>query len=78
MSVKFNHDTDDIQRQINSLYSQIASGYNDGFVQWGCKKDLHRIKFQIDNLLNQCPTFAGEDKWLEEQAKLQTWDKLKQ
>ncbi len=78
MGVKFNHDVDDISRQLGSLYTHATSPYNDGWTQWACKKDLYQLKFKIDNLLTKCDTFAGEREWLTEQEKLQTWDKLKQ
>jgi hypothetical protein len=28
-------------------------------------------------MLENCPTFSGEDEWLEEQAKERTWKILK-
>lgn len=39
---------------------------NDGFTQFGIKKDLIEIKFLLNDLLETCPTFAGEEEWLQE------------
>ena len=46
-------------------------GANDpnltGFVNWPCKQDLYRVKFAVDNMLEQTSTFFGEQEWLVEQ-----------
>lgn len=39
---------------------------NDGFYQFGIKKDLMEIKFLLEDLLETCPTFVGEEEWLHE------------
>lgn len=39
---------------------------NDGFTQFAIKKDLIEIKFLLEDLLETCPTFAGEEEWLHE------------
>ena len=41
----------------------------DGYTQWGCKQDLYRIKFMLDELLEKGHTFVPETEWLEEQEK---------
>jgi hypothetical protein len=50
--------------------------YNDGYVQWHCKQDLYRVKFELDRLLASSPHFSMELEWLEEQQKQQVWDIL--
>jgi hypothetical protein len=39
---------------------------NDGYTQFAIKKDLMEIKFLLDDLLENCPTFVGEEEWLHE------------
>jgi len=39
---------------------------NDGFTQFEIKKDLIEIEFLLKDLLETCPTFAGEEEWLQE------------
>jgi len=39
---------------------------NDGFTQFAIKKDLMEIKFLLEDLLENCPTFVGEEEWLHE------------
>lgn len=48
----------------------------DGFVTWGCKQDLYRIKFYLEEQLKQCPTYSVEAEWLEDQRKEQVWKAL--
>ena len=39
---------------------------NDGFMQFEIKKNLMEIKFLLEDLLETCPTFYGEEEWLQE------------
>jgi len=45
----------------------------DGFVTWGCKQDLYNIKFILDEIIKNAPTYVGEQEWLDERAKEKTW-----
>ena len=54
----------------------MNSPYTDGFSGFEYKKDLYRIKAYLDNALDKAPTFADEDKWLEEFNTEQAFDKL--
>jgi hypothetical protein len=45
----------------------------DGFVTWGCKQDLYTVKFILEEILENSPTYAGEQEWLDERAKEKTW-----
>lgn len=73
-----------IQRwNVESIISQLrqagrecSSSYNDGFVAWGCKQDLYQIYFELHEILNYCPEFAGEKEYLNEKSKKQMWEKL--
>jgi hypothetical protein len=59
----------DIVSQINAATYECTSPYNDGFVGWGYKQDLYKIKFILEDALRRCPTYVGEDEWLREQDK---------
>lgn len=48
----------------------------DGFVGWDCKQRLYEIKFAIDEALAKCPSFSGEDEWLEEKRAERAFKKL--
>jgi site-specific DNA-methyltransferase (adenine-specific) len=41
------------------------------------KKDLYRLKWQLDKVLESAPTYYGEEQWLEEQEKEHVWNELK-
>jgi len=65
MGFKKNWNVIDIVSQINIMTLECRSPLNDGFTQWGIKQDLLRIKWILDDALNRCPTFAGEEEFIE-------------
>lgn len=71
-----------IIQDLRRCHAQVASVYNDGFTAWACKQDLYRVKFELDEMLANSPTFADEEKWLAEQQlerdQRRAWAKLKQ
>ena len=69
MGFQIRWDKLDIERQINRMAGEINSPYNDGFTGFYTKQDMYRMKWLIEDALNRCPTFAGEDEWLREQEK---------
>lgn len=66
-----------IQSELYKLYGEIKSPYNDGYTSWGLKQELYEIKFLIDKLIKDSPTFTPEEEWLEEQHKKHVWSELK-
>jgi hypothetical protein len=42
---------------------------NDGFIAWGAKQDLYRLKWIIEDALRRCPDFSPEKEWLKEQEQ---------
>ena len=69
MGHKYQLDMTLIAGQINSAVYEVNSGYNDGFVGWGYKQDLYRLKWLLDDAIKRCNTFSPEDEWLREQEK---------
>lgn len=57
----------EIERQLYRIYSGAVDSYETGYNNWPCKKDLYRVKFLVDELLEKCPTFTPEEEWLREQ-----------
>lgn len=39
---------------------------NDGYSAFELKKKLMDVKFLLEDLLETCPTFVGEEEWLHE------------
>lgn len=64
---------DRILQDLRSCHAQVTSVYNDGFTSWACKQDLYRVKFELDKMLKDSPTFADEQEWVEQQ---QIWKVL--
>ena len=55
---------------------ELHSNYNDGYNQFEIKKDLHRIKWLLDEIMRDAPTFAGEDAFLKEHDQTKMWRTL--
>ena len=64
---------EEIANQLRSCGYAMNDPNMDGFTTWGCKQDLYRIKFILDEILESGPTYRGEQEWLEERAKEKTW-----
>jgi hypothetical protein len=70
MGFKYNYDAEKVYSQINYLKSTANSRYNDGFIQFGAKQDLYKLKWAIEEALSQCPAFGStEDDWVRNQEK---------
>jgi vancomycin permeability regulator SanA len=65
-----------VSHQIYMSGVELNSPRNDGFVAFEIKKDLHRLKFLLDEILKDSPEFAGESEFLQEQSKKQMWRAL--
>lgn len=70
-------DENNIINELRRAYVEVASPYNDGFTSWMCKQELYRIKFELDALLEKCPTFADEEEFLKQHEQQQIWKRLK-
>ena len=62
-----NWNVKEVENQLQRMYYACTDSHMDGFVTWGCKQDLYRVKFLVDELLKNCPNFVGEEEWLREQ-----------
>jgi hypothetical protein len=70
-------DMNAISHQIWAIRYEATSPRNDGWVSFGAKQDLYRLKWQIDEALASCGNFAGETQWLNEQEQLRIVEILK-
>ena len=71
------------QMDYNSLHHQIYmsgvelhSPYNDGYTTFEIKKDLHKLKWLLDEIMADSPTFVGEDDFLKEHEQTKMWRTL--
>jgi len=69
MGYKKNWDVANVAQQINTMVYEMNSGRTDGFVGWGIKQDLYRIKWLAEDALKRSSAFSGEKEWLREQEQ---------
>ena len=48
----------------------------DGFVTWGCKQDLYQLLWHVEDTLDKCSTYAGEDAFVRDREKQKTFELL--
>jgi len=63
--------------QIRKAIVEMNSPYSDGYSAWGIKQDLYLLKFMLDKVLANAPTFVGEEEWLKEQSQSKMMEILK-
>ena len=70
-------DYNSVHHQVYMAGVELHSHYNDGYTQWAIKQDLYRIKWLVDNILKDSPSFAGEEEFLKEYEQVVMWRTLK-
>lgn len=73
MGYRQDWDAHAIKHSLWKMAYECSSPRNDGFTQFEIKKELLEIKFLIDDLVKDTPTFEGE----QEIYNLRLLDKLK-
>jgi len=61
MGFKKSWDEGEIISQLRKMAVECKSPYNDGFTAMYIKQDLLQIKFLLDDLIESCPKFVGEE-----------------
>lgn len=56
-----------ISNQLRSAAYTCSDPYQDGFSTWPIKQELYQLKWLLDDLIRQCPTYVDEQSWLQEQ-----------
>ena len=72
MGFKYSYTAEDMSnavRTINAIKYDARDMRLDGYVQWGAKQDLWRLKWILDQALKDCPHFSIEDEWLKEEEQ---------
>jgi len=70
-------DMNAIRHGIWAMRAEMNSAYNDGFVTWGVKQELYRLKWLVDASLASASRYAGEEEWLNEEEQKKVWSILK-
>lgn len=69
MGFKYSYDITKAAREINACVYDVNSSLNDGFIAWGAKQDLYRLKWILEDALKRCNKFGPEEDWVKEQEK---------
>jgi hypothetical protein len=69
-------DVPQIISALRAAAAETASPYNDGFTAWHCKQDLLQVKYALEHMLKDLPTFADEPQYIQELEKQQVWHVL--
>ena len=69
-------DYNSVHHQIYIAGVELHSPYNDGYTTFEIKKDLHKLKWLLDEIMNDAPTFTGEDEFLKEHEQTKMWRTL--
>lgn len=62
MGYRKDWDINAIKHSLWVMSAECSSSRNDGFTAFEVKKELLDLKFLIDDLLAECPTFVGEEE----------------
>lgn len=64
-------------RVINLLAYDASDANSTGWVAFGAKQDLYRLKWILESAINRCPDFGTmENDWLREHEKQKVWNIL--
>ena len=77
MGFKYSYDIAKAAREINAAAYDCCDNKLDGYIQWGAKQDLYRLKWVLEDALRRCPKFSIEDEWIREEDKKRLMQILK-
>jgi hypothetical protein len=66
-----------IEQELWKIKFACTDPRMDGFTTWGCKKDLIVLKYYIDEMLEQCPTYSVEQEFVDKLEQQKTFNLLK-
>ena len=55
-----------IKGDLSMIAHECSWPGNDGYTAFELKKKLMDVKFLVEDLIEKCPTFVGEEEWLHE------------
>ena len=65
-----------VSHQIYMAGIELRSNYNDGWNQWAIKQDLYKLKWLLDEIIADSPTFVDEENFLKEHSEKKMWKTL--
>ena len=76
MGFKKPMDYNSVSHQIYMAGVELHSPKNDGFTQWEIKKDLYKLKWLLDQIMDDSSTFVDEEQFLKEHEQVKMWRTL--
>lgn len=76
MGFKKPMDYNSVSHQIYMAGVELHSPKNDGFTQWEIKKDLYKLKWLLDQIMDDSSTFVDEEQFLKEHEQVTMWRTL--
>lgn len=55
-----------IMTDLRQAYYICSDPKQDGFTTWPIKQELYEIKWMLDDLIKNCPTYSLEEDFLKE------------
>lgn len=72
-----NWNRQEIEHEIHKIKWATTDPRMDGFTTWVWKQDLIRLKYCIDEALADCPTYYGEEDFINKMEQEKTFNLLK-
>lgn len=66
-----------IKEEVDKIKFAESDPRMDGFVTWGCKKELYEVLWYIEDTLEECSTYVGEEDFVKEREISRMWDIMK-
>jgi hypothetical protein len=57
--------TKDIKAQVDRIAWAESDPKMDGFVTWRCKQDLYELYWHLEDKLEKCSKYVGEQEFVE-------------
>ena len=58
-----------IEAEVDKIACAESDPRMDGYVTWGCKKDLYELYWYIEDKLAKCSTYEPETRLLEQRSE---------
>lgn len=71
-----NWNVDRIIGDLQKIYWAGSDPRQDGFTTWGCKQDLYRVQWALEDIMSRMPKYSVEDEWLEQRDRELVWRAL--
>jgi len=66
-----------IKEEVDKIRFAESDPRMDGFVTWGCKKELYEVLWYIEDTLEKCSTYADEEEFVKAREINRMWDIMK-